>query len=129
MPHRYRNLYGNTYDVERFLSQFKVKLNIWGVVFLGREKNMQALADMNITPSERLEEIKTIEVEHYSEGPVQDILNDYGEMWVFGKDVNGIETYIKITLGKPGLQTICISFHRAEHPMTYPLKENKKEDK
>ena len=46
-------------------------------------------------------------------------------MWVFGKDVKGIETYIKITVGKPNMKTICISFHRAEHPMAYPLKENK----
>lgn len=116
-------------EVEQFLSQFKVKLDIWGIVFLdGREKNMQALADLNISRFERLNEIRTIEVEHYSDGPIRDVLNDYGEMWVFGKDVNGIETYIKITLGKPNLKTICISFHQAEHPMTYPLKQNK-EDK
>ena len=45
-----------------------------------------------------------------------------GEMWVFGKDVKGQEVYIKITLGLPNSSTICISFHIAEHPMTYPLK-------
>lgn len=113
-------------EVEEFLSQFKVKLNIWGIVFIdGRDKNMQALTDLNITPAERVEEVKTIQVEHYSEGPIRDLLNDYGEMWVFGKDVKGIETYIKITVGKPNMKTICISFHRAEHPMEYPLKENK----
>lgn len=113
-------------EVEEFLSQFKVKLNIWGIVFIdGRDKNMQALTDLNITPTERVEEVKTIQVEHYSEGPIRDLLNDYGEMWVFGKDVKGIETYIKITVGKPNMKTICISFHRAEHPMEYPLKENK----
>ena len=116
-------------EVEQFQSQFKVKLDIWGIVFLdGREKNMQALADLNISRFERLNEIRTIKVEHYSEGPIRDVLNDYSEMWVFGKDVNGIETYIKITLGQPNLKTICISFHQAEHPMTYPLKHDK-EDK
>ncbi len=116
-------------EVEKFLSQFKVKLDIWGIIFLDvRERNMQALADLNISRFERLDEIRTIQVEHYSEGPIRDVLNDYAEMWVFGKDVNGIETYIKITLGKPNLKTICISFHQAEHPMNYPLKENK-EDK
>lgn len=115
-------------EVELFLSQFKVKLDIWGIIFLdGREKNMQALADLNISRFERLR-IRTIQVEHYSEGPIRDELNDYGEMWVFGKDVNGTETYIKITLGKPNLKTICISFHQAELPMTYPFKHNK-EDK
>lgn len=45
-------------------------------------------------------------------------------MWVFGKDVRGNEVYIKITLGKPNSHTICISFHKAEHPMSYPLKNS-----
>ena len=113
-------------EVEQFLNQFKVKLEIWGIVFLdGREKNIQALADLGISRFERLDIIKTIQVEDYSEGPIKDVLNDYGEMWVFGKDVNGFETYIKITMGKPSLKTICISFHQAEHPMNYPLKDNK----
>ncbi len=45
-------------EVEQFLSQFKVKLDIWGIIFLdGREKNMQALADLNISRFERLNEI------------------------------------------------------------------------
>lgn len=116
-------------EVEEFLSQFKVKLEVWGIVFLdGREKNMKALADINITPVQRLEEIKAIQVEHYSEGSIRDLLNDYGEMWVFGKDIKGVETYIKVTIGRPNLKTICISFHRAEYPMTYPLKTDEKEE-
>ncbi len=45
-------------------------------------------------------------------------------MWVFGKDVKGKEVYIKITLGKPNSHTICISFHKAEFPMSYPLKHD-----
>ena len=114
-------------EVEAFLSLFKVKIDIWGVVFLdSREKNMKALADINISPDQRIEEVKSIQVEHYSEGPITDLLNGFGEMWVFGKDVKGVETYIKVTLGQPNLKTICISFHRAEHPMTYPLKANAK---
>ena len=117
-------------EVEAFLSLFKVKIDIWGVVFLdSREKNMKALADINITPDQRIEEVKSIQVEHYSEGPITDLLNGFGEMWVFGKDVKGVETYIKVTLGQPNLKTICISFHRTEHPMTYPLKANAKEEK
>ena len=43
-------------------------------------------------------------------------------MWVFGKDVRGREIYIKIALGMQGGQTICISFHIAEHPLKYPFK-------
>ena len=32
------------------------------------------------------------------------------------------EVYIKITLGYENGQTICISFHIAEHPLNYPFK-------
>lgn len=112
------------YEVEQFLTQFKVKLDIFGVFFLdGREKNSQALLDLNITRLERLEVVRSIVVEDYSEGPIRDQLNSFNEMWVFGKDINRQEVYIKIAMGAPNTNTICISFHKAEHPMRYPLKE------
>ncbi len=110
-------------EVEAFLEQFKIKVSIWGIVFLdNREKNAQTLLNLNISRLERLDIINSIKIEDYSQGPIIDALNDYGEMWVFGKDVKGVEIYIKITIGKPNLKSICISFHQAEHPMKYPLK-------
>lgn len=87
-----------------------------------RGKNLQTLADLEITAVYRRKVILNIEPEDYSEGPIVDTLNKVGEMWVFGKDVKGREVYIKITLGHPNNSTICISFHIAEHPMTYPFK-------
>lgn len=110
-------------EVEAFLEQFKIKVSIWGIIFLdNREKNAQTLLNLNISRLERLNIINSIKVEDYSQGPIIDALNDYGEMWVFGKDVKGVEIYIKITIGKPNLKSICISFHQAEYPMSYPLK-------
>ena len=47
----------------------------------------------------------------------------FGDMWVFGKDCNGIDIYIKIALGEPNSNTICISFHTAEHPLKYAFKK------
>lgn len=111
-------------EVEQFLNQFKVKLDIWGIFFMdNREKNKHTMAQLNFRSLERLNVVKSIELEDYSEGPIKDELNGFGEMWVFGKDVEGHEIYIKITLGRPGSNTICISFHIAEHPMQYPFKE------
>jgi len=40
-------------------------------------------------------------------------------MWSFGKTVQHIEVYIKISLTERN--AICISFHEAEFPITYPF--------
>jgi hypothetical protein len=111
-------------EVERFLNDFHTKLKIFGIIFRDdRGKNMQALTELEITPTRRENLIKEIVVEDYSDGPITDTLNKYGEMWVFGKDVKKQEVYIKISFGHPNTSTICISFHRAEHPIRYPLRE------
>lgn len=110
-------------EVEAFLASFHEKVKVFGILFRDdREKNRKALFDLDISRLERLEIIKSIETEDYSDGPIADELNLGTEMWIFGKDVKGIEVYIKITMGGFNGRTICISFHRAERPMDYPLK-------
>jgi hypothetical protein len=109
-------------EVESFLRDFKTKLEIWDVLFLQRPKNLQALADLNITAIRRKEILKELEAEDYSEGPVEEVVFQGSDMWIFGKTINQTEVYIKITLGKPGKNVLCISFHPAEHPMNYPFK-------
>lgn len=76
-------------DVEIFLKQFRVKMEIFGIIFRNdRGKNIQTLLDLNITELERLQVVKTIEIEDYSEGPIADTLHNGMDMWVFGKDVH-----------------------------------------
>ncbi|MCM1532187.1 MAG: toxin [Bacteroides sp.] len=112
-------------DVEYFLEQFKIKLDVYDIVFRMRtnDKNERTLFSLDITPFYRKELIRSLEVRDYSRGPLVDELYNGTEMWVFGKDVKGQEVYIKISMGKPGKRTICISFHIAEYPMHYPFKE------
>jgi len=110
-------------DVEQFLRQLKTKINVFGILYRDdRGKNAQTLAELDITPKYRDSVILSITADDYSEGPILDVLNDFGEMWVFGKDVKNREVYIKIALGAAGTNTICISFHIAEHPINYPFK-------
>lgn len=109
--------------VEEFLSNFKVKMSIWDLLFSSnRQKNTQTLADLEI----RMVDVKNILADlaatDYSEGPLPDQMLGGAEMWVFGRAVKGHEIYIKITLGSPNNPVICISFHVAEYPMNYPLK-------
>ena len=110
-------------DVKTFLDQFNIKAQVFGIRFRDdRPENRAALLELEITPLQREVIVKSLTVENYVEGPVIDVLNKEGEMWVFGKDVKGREVYIKITLGYENGQTICISFHIAEHPLAYPFK-------
>lgn len=110
-------------EVKVFLEQFNTKVQVFGIVFRDdRGKNREALRLLEITPIQREMIVKNLEVRDYVEGPIIDLLNKEHEMWVFGKDVKGREVYIKISLGYQNGQTICISFHLAEHPMQYPFK-------
>lgn len=107
-------------DVEDFLRQFLPKMDVLGIIFLNRTKNQEALKMLGITPSARKEIIKSITSDDYIETIIDEF--SYGDMWVFGKDCNGVDVYVKIALGRPNTNTICISFHTTEHPLNYAFK-------
>lgn len=110
-------------EVQSFLDQFHARLKVFGIIYRDdRGKNQRALEELEIVPSYRRVVIENLNVDDYVEGPVVDNLNALGEMWVFGKDVKGREVYIKIMLSGYCKQTICISFHLAEHPLEYQFK-------
>jgi hypothetical protein len=110
-------------SVKQFLQDFKLKLQIYDIIFLdSRNKNLQTLIDLEIKPVERRKVIQNLKVEDYSEGPISDQNFVGSELWVFGKQLKNKEIYIKISMGLPNKKTICISFHIAEFPMKYPFK-------
>ena len=43
------------------------------------------------------------------------------DYWVFGKNLNNREIYIKINMGTTSNPVICMSFHESEYSMEYPL--------
>ncbi len=110
-------------EVEAFLNDFHIKLKFWNILYRDdRRKNVQALLSLEISRAQRREIIESIEILDYSEGPLEDTLNNEMPLWVFGKLVNKTLVYIKITLGSLNNPVICISFHEAEHAMSFPLK-------
>lgn len=110
-------------DVTYFLGDFHQKLKIWNILFRDdRSKNTQTLAELEISPVDRVRVIEALIPEDYSDGPLVDILNKGNEMWVFGKRIKKLEVYIKVTIGDPGSNVICISFHIAANLMNYPFK-------
>lgn len=107
-------------EVESFLQQFMPKFSIWGIFFLDREKNKETLKVLDMSPQARENIIKSLDSIDYVE-TIQDMMI-WGDMWVFGKDIYETEIYIKIAMGQPSSNTICISFHIAEHPINYAFK-------
>jgi hypothetical protein len=110
-------------EVEHFLREFKQKMKIWDVLFRDeRGKNAQALADLELRPSDRKKVLEDLKVEDYCQGPLAETLYKGADMWVFGRVIKKKQVYIKITMGIKGTSVLCISFHVAEHDLTFPLK-------
>ena len=80
------------------------------------------MLDLEIRPIDREKFIDQLSIEDFSEGPLPEDWHGSKEMWVFGKLINLKEVYIKICLGAPNSNVICISFHIAEYPMKYPFR-------
>lgn len=113
-------------NVEQFLTEFKQKFKVYGVYFKDREKNIQALLDLEITPKQREEFLLNLEPNDYASGPFPDAYDPGSpENYEFGITVKKKEVYIKINMGKPAKRVMCISFHIAERKLSYPFKKKK----
>lgn len=110
-------------EVEAFLNDFKVKMQIFDIVFRDeRNKNAQTLLDLGITPKQRRAIIENIEALDCIGEPIDDKLYGIASLWTFGKMYGDTELYIKISKGSFNNPTICISFHTAEFPLQYLFK-------
>ncbi len=114
---------GTIDEIQYFLNDFFAKSRTFDILFKdNRQKNTAAIFDLDLTRAMRIDIINTLVALDYSEGPLDDNVFQVAPMWVFGKRYKKTEIYIKISMGTPGSNTICISFHRSEHPMHYPFK-------
>ena len=110
-------------EVEAFLKEMRQKIRIFDIAFRPREKNLKGIIELDIIPADRIEYLNKLTYLNYFTGPNKDthdsVKPDYYE---FGIEINGIEAYIKISLGLNGKRVDCMSFHKAERSITYPLK-------
>ena len=109
--------------VERYLQEFKTKLNVFSVIFLDRDKNStKTLLKLGISGDNRLACLRELEAPDYVQGPLANQQPTDAPLWVFGRTIRRHEIYIKVTLGRPNNSVLCISFHLAEYPLRYPFK-------
>lgn len=64
--------------------------------------------------------IKNLKPDDYISGPEDEHGNADGSVWKFGKIINSVEVYIKISHMPNGSK--CISFHETEYDICYPFK-------
>lgn len=109
--------------VELFLKEFKIKLSIWNILILNRDKNMETLLALEFNLNDCIQVLENLRIEDFSEGPNKDLIFNAADMWVFGKIIKQKEVYIKITMGPINQSVLCISFHFSDYPMSYPFKK------
>ena len=114
-------------EVVSFLRLFKGCLMLDRMEVKNKEKNRQGLIDLGITPDQRREVLLGLTPEDYHAGPKPDDTDDTKEVWEFGRNVEGVEVYIKLRVvpdpRKKGVYHATVwSFHPAEHPIKYPLR-------
>lgn len=90
----------------------------------GKEQysTIYTLADLDYDVSDVIERLKELTIKEYSE-TLMDI-DDVNPplLFVFGKDINGKQVYIKLKLkGEQARHVLCVSFHYAERNMTFPF--------
>lgn len=113
-------------EIESFLEEFKTKANVFGIVYVDtKPNNIDTLAELEITPDDRDNYVKSLKPENYCKGPLANDYPNQNDVWVFGKIIKYREIYIKIYIGKMNLPCVCISFHTAKYRLTYPLNNKK----
>mgnify|MGYP000999264935 CR=1 FL=1 len=110
--------------VNEFLAEFK-EIVLSGYFYLvPREKNIEGLISLGINRQQVKKEILDLTYKNYYQGPVIDKDITYkGDIWIFGKDINNIQTYIKLKIEiKTGKKIArCISFHPADFTIKFSL--------
>lgn len=67
-------------------------------------------------------EVRSLRVGNYSQGPLPDDKGRAHDVWVFGKYIARYQVYIKLVAFVEGgeVRCLCVSFHEAERPLTFP---------
>ncbi|XCP85615.1 hypothetical protein ABXS75_02075 [Roseburia hominis] len=110
-------LHSKTFDVDNDLTIIKSKKKGEKVQYSTR----YTLVDLDYDASDVAERLKELTIREYSETLVdKDDLNP-PLLFVFGKDINGKQIYIKLKVkGKQTRHVLCVSFHYAEKRMSFP---------
>ena len=83
--------------------------------------DMLKLTNLGISITEAINVVKNLKLEDYYRGPKKDHLYPEQEVYEFGKWLDAVELYIKLTIRKQD-DLFIMSFHEAKRPINYPYK-------
>jgi len=112
-------------EVRDFLLQFKQAVTQGsGVDIAPRRGTLRTMSQLGLTKSNLEDLLLSLSVADYCKGPEQD-RDRTGHIWVFGKQVEQQEVYIKLKVFDVNGARLakCISFHIAEFKMKYPYRQ------
>lgn len=79
------------------------------------------LLDLEYDTADVIEKLKELTVYEYSETLIDKDNSEPPLLFVFGKDINGRQIYIKLKIKNMDLRKIlCVSFHYAKEKMIFP---------
>jgi hypothetical protein len=115
-------------QAQAFLDEFFIKLkkNGW-YLRLDRDKNKDALYELDLTSAEIENFILNLKPQDYYSGPKYDTKpyrrsENPGPLWAFGTMVEDTEVYVKLRLGAFEDKAVCVSFHPSSPALDYPLR-------
>jgi hypothetical protein len=117
-------------EIREFLVEFKKIVTTGrGLDIVNRRQNIDGLSKLGLTKKNLIEEVLTLSIENYYQGPEPD-RDRPGDIWVFGKQIGAEEVYIKLKISQVGKEKIakCLSFHAADFPLCYPHRKKERRD-
>lgn len=114
-------------DVEEFLKNFKAAVQKSGLNIWPTTKNNDFLLESGFSNGDVEDIVLSLRIRDYERGPCDD-QKDYrpdGQVWVFSREHEGFELYIKVKLLNGQVMAECLSAHEADFEMTKPKRNRK----
>jgi hypothetical protein len=111
---------GTRQEASDFLDEIKRQISTTGLGFMNsRIDNKNTRSDLGLDVNIQKEIINNLTADNYCSGPEPDEKYKWKMVGVFGTTYNGVELYIKLSIGEATEKVICLSFHEAKFPMRY----------
>jgi len=102
-------------EIKEFLKQVR-NIDRKDARLIPRKKNMDYLAELGIRLHDAIDEVYDLKCEDYVDGPKpnENIKYSEGDVWMFKKQIEGHNTYIKISITHCNEELAILSFHADE---------------